>query len=121
MEGVATDPRSERMNKLVAAFDKAMTKTLNGCTQKLFLESYPAQLTAEHKDIFIAAHERFLPVLHTNIKVRLNQALLNSHLLKASPLSLHFCVGRGIGSERSIPSRCQAATHRSMEGKSAGP
>lgn len=80
MEGVATDPRSERMNKMVAAFDKAMTKTLNGCTQKLFLESYPAQLTAEHKDIFIAAHERFLPVLHTNIKVRLRQALLNSHL-----------------------------------------
>lgn len=68
MEGVATDPRSERMNKMVAAFDKAMTKTLNGCTQKLFLESYPAELTSEHKDIFIAAHERFLPVLHTNIK-----------------------------------------------------
>ena len=68
MEG-ADNARGERMNKMSAALDKAMAKTLNSCTQKLFLESYPANLTTKHQDVFLAAHKRFLTVLATNIKV----------------------------------------------------
>jgi hypothetical protein len=69
MEGSLEDARGERMNKLAAALDKAATKTLNSCTLRLFLEAYPAELTSKHKDVFISAHERFLAVLQTHIKV----------------------------------------------------
>ncbi|KAL6058985.1 hypothetical protein QOT17_014511 [Balamuthia mandrillaris] len=67
------ESRSLRMQKLELALQKAIEKTATGCSLQKLLGCFPPELTAQHAELFEAAHSQAMKTFQENLQDELKE------------------------------------------------
>ncbi|KAL6063802.1 hypothetical protein QOT17_011296 [Balamuthia mandrillaris] len=67
------ESRSLRMQKLELALQKAIEKTATGCSLQKLLGCFPPELTAQHVELFEAAHSQAMRTFQENLQDELKE------------------------------------------------